>query len=49
MITRKKVEERLMRLDPVEQMLKDAYENGQDMNALPKGRGRRWIFGREMC
>ena len=39
MITRKKVEERLMRLDPVEQMLKDAYENGQDMNALPKGRG----------
>ena len=28
-----------MRLDPVEQMLKDAYENGQDMNALPKGRG----------
>lgn len=38
MITRKKVEERLMRLDPVEQILKEAYENGQEMSALPKNR-----------
>ncbi|HIR70376.1 MAG TPA: AraC family ligand binding domain-containing protein [Candidatus Pullilachnospira gallistercoris] len=38
MITRKKMAERLMRLDSIERILKDAYMRGEDMETLPKGR-----------